>query len=348
MKKLFHSWLNFKKPSRIIIIIAAVVLVAALSVGFAVNKATAKPLIEMKMVYEDNPAFWFKDMKLVWDDTDYFVAHIENYNANKIRGREIGYATDEISTWRIYELKGHGRDYLLAVESDDVWRVMSSNPPEKPFRQYILENATEHDSFTKMLSVTLYNDGTARLSTPPISSFALVFPCFYSFTGNELLVKYGSGEEIARFDIADDGALIFRSATVPLYADKGARYVSGASDDATLLFAAESIAEIIERNLEIIMSSPMMSSATGNYIREHQTEYDAILDMGINALPALTDILNMGDRGLRGNIAACAVNDIIERDLLSSRSHSEWENETLTAAVSDLAKWERSFYDEQN
>ena len=55
----------------------------------------------------------------------------------------------------------------------------------------------------------------------------------------------------------------------------------------------------------------VLSSATGDYINAHQREYDAILDMGIAALPALTSILNIGDASLRGNIAALAVTDII-------------------------------------
>ena len=209
------------KPLRVILV-AVIALAVMFSIGFALNRIVNAPLIEMKMVYEDNPAFWLKDMKLIWDDDAYYVTHIGNTG----RGREIGYAADELSTWRIYELKGYGRDYLLAVESEDVWRVMSIYPPESPWRQYILENATDRQKFERMLSVTLYHDGTARLATPPISSFALVFPCFYTFADNELLIHYESGEEIARFDIDDDGALVFNSATVPLFADAGARYVA--------------------------------------------------------------------------------------------------------------------------
>ena len=39
--------LNFKKPSRIIFVVALVVVIV-LSVGFAVNRATVEPLIEMQ------------------------------------------------------------------------------------------------------------------------------------------------------------------------------------------------------------------------------------------------------------------------------------------------------------
>ncbi|WHH59310.1 hypothetical protein [Petroclostridium sp. X23] len=230
--------LNFKKTSRVIIV-AAVALVAVLSIGFAVNRIVNAPLIEMKMVYEENPAFFLKDMKLIWDDTIYHVSPMNNTG----RGKEIGYATDEYSTWRIYELNGYGHDYLLAVESEDVWRVMSIHPPEKPLQQYVLENATEKQRAVRMLSVTLYGDGTARLATPLISSYMLP-NCTYAFADDELLIysnieteelenAFGvkNGEVIARFTVADDNTLVFQSATVPLFAAEGARYVSAPNTD---------------------------------------------------------------------------------------------------------------------
>ncbi|MDD4075606.1 MAG: M56 family metallopeptidase, partial [Eubacteriales bacterium] len=218
---------SFKKPSRVIIV-AAVALVVVLSAGFAVNRIVNAPLIEMKMVYEENPAFFFKDMKLVWGDTVYYATPMNNTG----RGNEIGYATDEISTWRIYELKGYNRDYLLAVESEDVWRVMTSHLPVEPWRQYILENVSDRQKAECMLSVTLYNDGKARLAIPPISSYAMTEPVYYSFENDELLIGYNNNnfsestrsEPFARFEVVDDNTIIFRSATIPLFADEGARY----------------------------------------------------------------------------------------------------------------------------
>ena len=97
----------------------------------------------------------------------------------------------------------------------------------------------------------------------------------------------------------------------------------------------------IRQYIDVIMSPPSYSSATGDYIRAHQAEYDEILDMGITALPALTGILNMNDKGLRGNIAALAVHDIIK--LESSKPHSEWEEGTLSSAGSDVEKWSKGF-----
>jgi len=184
-------------------------------------------LVEMQMVYEENPAFFFKDMKLIWGDSIYYVAPMNNTG----RGKEIGYATDETSTWRIFELKGHRRDYLLAVESEDVWRVMSVNAPEEPFRQYILKDATDEELFSKTRSVTLYKDGTAMIAESPLSSFMLAGEYFYTFTDDELLIHYEGDNIIARFAVIDDNTIAFKEATIPLRADVGVMYIDTAYTD---------------------------------------------------------------------------------------------------------------------
>lgn len=104
---------------------------------------------------------------------------------------------------------------------------------------YSLENPTEKQKLERLLSVTLYDDGIAWLRTPLISSYLLP-QCTYSVVDDELLIRavieteleegaYGvrNGDVIAKFAIADDKALVFRSAAVPLFADVGARYVYG-------------------------------------------------------------------------------------------------------------------------
>lgn len=208
-----------------LIIVALLTAICVFICTFNTENNTVS-LIEMQMVYDDNPAFFFNDMKLIWDNTEYFVTHVNNAKP----GREIGHATDKFSTWRIYELKGYGRDYLYAVESEDVWRVMSVHPPEQTWRQYILENATNRDRVAKMLSVTLYQDSTARLATPPISSYAMVGTYYYTFKNDELLIFQEKEKVTARFTVLDDNTLIFNSATVPLFADAGARYVRRAEN----------------------------------------------------------------------------------------------------------------------
>ena len=92
-------------------------------------------------------------------------------------------------------------------------------------RSFFLKNATQKEQFERLLCVTLYEDGTAMLPTPLISSFRLVYPVYYTFSDDELLIHYESGDLIARFGVIDDNTLVFKEATVPLYAKTGARYV---------------------------------------------------------------------------------------------------------------------------
>jgi len=205
--------------------IVIVVLLAAIC-GFMGSCHTAsdtESLIEMQMVHEENPAHWYKDMKLMWGDTAYYITNVKNPKP----GKQIGYATDEYDGWRVYELKGHGRKYLYAIENnnEDCWRVMSIYPPEQPWRQYILENATDREKFERMMSVTLYKDGTAGLATPPISSYAMFGTYYYAFENDELLIFQERENITARFMVLDDNTLVFVSASVPLFADKDARYV---------------------------------------------------------------------------------------------------------------------------
>ena len=103
---------------------------------------------------------------------------------------------------------------------------MSVYPPAEPYRQYILENATERQKLMSMLSVTLYNDGTARLSIPPISSYFFGNECFYTFTDDELVIYQDNENIIARFTVVDDHTLTFKESSVLLYAETDARYVS--------------------------------------------------------------------------------------------------------------------------
>ncbi|MCL2634913.1 MAG: hypothetical protein FWD34_10440 [Oscillospiraceae bacterium] len=90
--------------------------------------------------------------------------------------------------------------------------------------QYVLDNPGDNDNFTfGAMSVTLNNDGTAWIAQPAISSYMLGLQ-YYTVTDNELLIHSEIGNPIARFDI-DGNTLVFRSSTIHLYIDEGARYV---------------------------------------------------------------------------------------------------------------------------
>ena len=180
-------------------------------------------LYSMQIKYVENPARLLRDIQLIWNDVTYHATP-STYTS---RGRQIGYANDEYSAWRIYELIGQGHEYLLAVESEYVWRVMSVHPPEAPSQLFVLENATDELRFTRLSSVSLYQDGTAVLATPPISSFMLMSRMVYSFEDNRLVISNAGWDDNIEviFDIDYDGALLFRSANIPVFADEGARYV---------------------------------------------------------------------------------------------------------------------------
>lgn len=110
-------------------------------------------------------------------------------------------------------------------------------PGDSKVLTYVLENMTENDKFLHLSKVTLYDDGTAQLATPPISSYLLP-ECTFEFSGEELLIYanivshdeegfFGikDGQVVARFTVADQNTLVFKSAEVPLFAQGGARYV---------------------------------------------------------------------------------------------------------------------------
>jgi len=176
----------------------------------------------MEIVYVENPASFFPDMKLIWDDTAYHVISMENLR----KGRQIGFAVDEFSTWSIHEVIGYGTNILLAVESEDVWRVMNHDPPLEPLMVYILENATQEDKFLRTLSVLLYPYGEAVINESLLSSYIIRDPLFYTVDDGKMLIYNEDKSIIISFDIDAEGTLVYRSATIPLRAEVGARYVA--------------------------------------------------------------------------------------------------------------------------
>jgi len=242
IKERIKNVLNFKKSSRVVIF-GAITLVAILTVGFAVNRnsQTASDgaggidelngIAEMAIVYEAIPNSPFKDITLIPNANYESVSSIipvyrEIFLDNYERGKQIGFAEgEEGMNWRIYEIKNYRQDYLLAVNDIGTEHVMSTYRAEV-LKQYVIENTTEKEKFEKLAAVTLFKDGSANLTTPPISSFAFVEPYYYTFKDDELLIHYENSSTFAIFDVMDDDTLAFKSSTVPLFADKGARYIN--------------------------------------------------------------------------------------------------------------------------
>lgn len=205
----------------------ALLIAVCVFIGACSAAKSTDAFIEMQMIYEENPAFWSKDIKLVlgekiYSEADWIIEDIE-------KGDEIGFADDEYGGWLLYELNGYDKDlFLLAQEKDnpDCTRIMTTYPTSRNiWRQYVLENAIDRERMERMLSVTLYKDGRANLATPPISSYTMVGNYYYSFENGELLIFQERENIIARFAAPKGGTLIFVSATIPLFANEGARYV---------------------------------------------------------------------------------------------------------------------------
>lgn len=72
------------------------------------------------------------------------------------------------------------------------------------------------------------------------------------------------------------------------------------------------VADKVEDLLQIIMSSPLYSSAPGDYIKNHQTEYETIIKMGDDALEYMLSLFEKGEYdGLKGHIMMLACIDIL-------------------------------------
>lgn len=91
-----------------------------------------------------------------------------------------------------------------------------------------------------------------------------------------------------------------------------ANYFCFINDSVSTINKEENISEIeavIDKKLEIIMSSPDYSSNANDYIKAHQAEYEEIIAMADTALPYLYSIWE-ADKGLRGVIALTAIFEI--------------------------------------
>ena len=140
------------------------------------------------------------------------------------------------------------------------------------------------------------------------------------------IVKGSSGEvkNVVLFEMADGSSCLygyignestnFWSIELPeygYYLSKALKMPEPKSEREITIEKAAVINDI-DMLLSDIMSSPSVSSRTGDYIKEHRKSYDLIVAMGEEALPYLMKILNSGDKGLRGNIVVLLCESIVE------------------------------------
>ena len=88
---------------------------------------------------------------------------------------------------------------------------------EQILKQFQLENATEKTYMEKMESITLFKDGTALLSQPPISS-SHIPRCRYSEKDGKLLIHYPDDVIIATFVYIDENTIVLQSSARALFA----------------------------------------------------------------------------------------------------------------------------------
>jgi hypothetical protein len=92
---------------------------------------------------------------------------------------------------------------------------------------YVLQDG---DDFITMPTVTLYKNGNAKLSQPPISSLGLFDMGAYTVVGNEMTVSHGKNASVT-FDISDGGdTLTISSARLP-FTKIGAIYKFRANEE---------------------------------------------------------------------------------------------------------------------
>ena len=74
-----------------------------------------------------------------------------------------------------------------------------------------------------------------------------------------------------------------------------------------LIVNYSSVESRVDRNLKTIMSSPLYSSNSDDYIKEHQEEFDSIISMKDKALNYMYSLFEKDkDNGLKGAIMAKA------------------------------------------
>ena len=172
----------------------------------------------------------------------------------------------------------------------------------------------------------------------------LIFEDFSGYEGKDV----GSGLYIQYFKVEGGYALHVGGGAVtgkPMYATLS---ITGIEENIDIRY--DNIDEFISKYpvpdelnaqiygyLDTIMSSPPQASTTDDYIKAHQAEYDAIVDMGMPALPMLRAILESGGHSLQDSIAALLVQDIVAAQ--QGKPHSEWYDNALKAAMSDVEHW---------
>ena len=138
VKARIKNVLNFKKPSRVIIIVA-VVLAAAVGIGFMANKAEKNEFAEFEAIYS-NITEYSCSVNFMYEGNIYspYVVNNELQNAGDLRGlKEIGFAVgDNGEKYRIFERDGYSIYKFIVVQDDGLMNpatiYIAATAPEAP------------------------------------------------------------------------------------------------------------------------------------------------------------------------------------------------------------------------
>ena len=138
VKNRIKNVLNFKKPSRVIIIVA-VILAATISIGFAADKKSNISLAEFEVLYSDVTDYSYS-VSFKYDGYIYspYIVNEEIQMAGDLRGaKEIGFAIGEKDDkYQIYERTGYSIYNFISVQDDGIMNpatiyIASATPDAK-------------------------------------------------------------------------------------------------------------------------------------------------------------------------------------------------------------------------
>jgi beta-lactamase regulating signal transducer with metallopeptidase domain len=220
----------------------------------------------------------------------------------------------------------HRDDYLNAVIADAVLKEYGNDR--------ILTG--EFPCESHVILATEGGDPTGSNQTGAVTVYALILYQRYTYFNGELTESGGSYIPTAlTFDISASGEYTLTEYWIPrdgsYYADDIRKKFPGASAQDALnhqdyieelqknckaqaeaYFSSVDIEGSIAQLLKSICSSPATSSNPGDYIKEHQSDYDTLLSYGDYALCYIfAEFLKGGQTDLRGHIMRIAMNDLI-------------------------------------
>ena len=284
MKEKVKRVLNFKKPSRVIIA-ATIALVAVLSVGFALNKASENDLLEFEVIFSDVTEY-SRTEQFKLGDTLYSI-YIVNGQIQTAGGtrwlKQVGVAFDDFGKYRIYERQGYSIDEFITVQdygfmnpaiiyaadySPSGWfgnpdgkemtladvRPLPEQPQYEVGNVTVISNGWEYEPYTHIyFNETLTANGMVSTETLPLSleEAAGILPEIQITDDFRVVIagEYASSVLYSLYDINDNrfNLVYDKEDTIKPFLD-----LSGTSQYMLFVYVIWSNSEIEQQNREAI------------------------------------------------------------------------------------------------